>query len=212
MKNLSSAWRLSPERRLGLGGLLLFLAGAIALMGIITAEALYPEGYSTSQSMISDLGGTEPPEGRVEQPSAAVFDGTMIVGGVLIVAAALVTWRALGRRVFSVFVTLLGVGMLGVGIFSGDTGVPHAVFAQLTFLCGGVAAILSVRVMAGPLRWAAVVLGAVALANLVLYMFLGDEYFVTGLGVGGLERWVAYPILLWMLGCGGYLSARASER
>jgi hypothetical membrane protein len=187
------------------------LAGAIALMGIITAEALYPEGYSTSQSMISDLGGTEPPEGRVEQPSAAVFDGAMIVGGALIVAAALVTCGALRRHAFGVFVALLGVGMLGVGVFPGDTGVPHAVFAQLTFFSGGVAAILSVRVMAAPLRWAAVVLGVVALANLILYMFLGDAYFVAGLGVGGLERWVAYPILLWMLGCGGYLSARGAR-
>jgi hypothetical protein len=25
------------------------------------------------------------------------------------------------------------------------------------------------------------------------------------LGIGGLERWIAYPILLWVTGFGGYL-------
>lgn len=198
----------TQARCLRLGGLLLFLAGAVALMGIITAESLYPDGYSTSKSMISDLGGTEPPESRVEQPSAAIFDTAMIVGGAFIIIAAASTWRALSRPVFSVFLTLFGVGMLGVGVFPGHTGGIHAVFALLTFTSGGVAAILSARVLASPFRYVAIVLGAVPLANLVLFMFLGDSYFVSGLGDGGVERWVAYPIILWLTGCGGYLAAR----
>ena len=43
-------------KNLKLPGLLLFLAGSIALMGIITSEAFYPAGYSTRNSEISDLG------------------------------------------------------------------------------------------------------------------------------------------------------------
>ena len=39
-------------------GALLFLAGAVVLMGIITAEALYPADYSTAANTVSDLGGT----------------------------------------------------------------------------------------------------------------------------------------------------------
>lgn len=194
-------------RSLRIGGLLLFLAGAIALMGIITAESLYPAGYSTSESMISDLGGTEPPESRVEQPSAAIFDASMIVAGAFVIVAAAATWPALRRTAFTVFLALFGIGMLGVGVFPGHTGGVHAVFAMLTFSSGGVAAILSAQFLASPFRYVAIVLGAVPLANLVLFMFLGDSYFVAGLGEGGLERWVAYPILLWMAGCGGYLLA-----
>ena len=37
-------------------GTLLFIAGFIALMGIITGEIFYPAGYSTADSEISDLG------------------------------------------------------------------------------------------------------------------------------------------------------------
>ena len=39
-------------------GTLLFLAGFIVIMGIITAEIFYPYEYTTSDSMISDLGST----------------------------------------------------------------------------------------------------------------------------------------------------------
>ncbi len=70
------------------GGRPLFAAGVIAFMGIITAEALYPSGYSTSQNEISDLGATEPPDSVIEQPSATIFNTTMIVCGVLVLAAS----------------------------------------------------------------------------------------------------------------------------
>lgn len=41
-----------------LAGVLLILAGALILMGIITAETQYPadRGYSTARNEISDLG------------------------------------------------------------------------------------------------------------------------------------------------------------
>ena len=46
-----------------IAGVLLSIAGAAILMGIITAEALYPAPYNTAQNTISDLGGTMPSEG-----------------------------------------------------------------------------------------------------------------------------------------------------
>ncbi len=50
-------------------GILFLLAGSIILMGIITAEAFYPEAYvyTTRNSMISDLGATEPPNSIITQ-------------------------------------------------------------------------------------------------------------------------------------------------
>jgi hypothetical protein len=41
-------------------GTFLFIAGFIAMMGIITGEIFYPAGYSTANSEISDLGSTRP--------------------------------------------------------------------------------------------------------------------------------------------------------
>ncbi len=63
-------------------GTFLFLAGFIALMGIITGEIFYPAGYSTADSEISDLGSTRPPEALMYHPSAAIFTATMILAGI----------------------------------------------------------------------------------------------------------------------------------
>lgn len=40
--------------RLKISDALFFFAGSLALMGIITAEAMYPSGYSTFNNEISD--------------------------------------------------------------------------------------------------------------------------------------------------------------
>jgi hypothetical membrane protein len=196
-------------------GALLFLAGAVVLMGIITAEALYPADYSTAGNTVSDLGGTRPSEGGVVlQPSATVFDATMVVSGVMIVAAAYGLHRAFGRRALTIPTTLLGLGVLGVGIFPGNTGL-HPIFALLAFVAGGVAAILSYRASASPLRYIVAALGAIALLMLVLGILgtpqpdgmglLGNAGPIAALGPGGVERWVAYPVVLWLTAFGGYL-------
>lgn len=188
-----------------LAGALFFVAGAAAFLGIITAESLNPGPYTTGGSMISDLGGTEPPGSIVMQPSAAVFDATMIIAGILILVGAACAYAAYRRPSLVVPLALFGVGALGVGVFPGNTGGVHEIFALLTFVSGGVAAVVSFRSLTAPLSLISLVLGTVALVNLVGYVILQDGWFVTGLGLGGLERWIAYPILLWLLGLGGYL-------
>lgn len=195
-----------------IAGTLLFMAGFGIFMGIITAEALYPGEYTTGASMISDLGGTEPPDSIVLQPSAAIFDTTMIVIGVLVLAAAACLYAARRRPSLTIPMALLGIGAVGVGIFPGDTGAVHQIFAQLTFISGGVAAILTYRSVRGPFLYVTVALGAITLVNLIAYIVLGDGWFVAGLGLGGLERWIAYPIVFWLIGVGGYLmAARGAE-
>jgi hypothetical membrane protein len=192
-------------------GASLFAAGAGILMGITTAESLYPRPYGTGTNQISDLGGTEPPHAVVLQPSATIFDVTMVVAGVLIILAALGASRAGLRKAVSVPLALLGCGALGVGIFPGKTGGIHQLFALLTFMSGSIAVVLSYRVLPGAMRYIAAALGAVALVNLVAYTVLQDGWFVTGLGLGGLERWIAYPIVLWLMGFGGYLVGATSH-
>ncbi len=194
---------------LRLGGSLLFLAGTVILMGIITAEAFYPRPYSTAANEISDLGGTEPPNSLVFQPSAAVFDSSMIVVGLLVIAGSWFVHRALTRRSVTIPIALLGVGALGVGIFPGNTGTPHALFAMLTFVAGGVAALTGSRVATPPFRYLSILLGAASLVSLVAYLFLGDSNPMAGLGIGGIERWIVYPIVLWVTAFGGYLAGRA---
>jgi hypothetical membrane protein len=201
--------RFARSRFVATAGVLLFVAGLVLFLGITTAEALYPDGYSTGDNTISDLGATEPPNSVVQQPSAIIFDATMIVAGALGIVAAFCLLRGFRRVAVAVLTALTGLGILGVGAFPADTGNVHAVFAYLAFIGGGLAAIVSVTVQSPPFSVLSAILGVVSLVSLVLYMILGDSGGTAGLGVGGVERWVAYPILAWTLAFGGYLMGRA---
>jgi hypothetical membrane protein len=189
-------------------GALLVVAGSALLLGIITADALYPAPYTTGGNEISDLGGTRPPEGIVLQPSATIFNISMIVSGLLTIAAAALLRAGLGRWSTSLAVAAVGIGALGVGVFPGNVAGWHALFALLTFFSGGIAAIVTAPVTQPPFRYLAVALGVVSLGSLVSYLLLGDGSPLAPLGVGGVERWVAYPILLWLTAFGGYMAAR----
>lgn len=191
-------------------GALLFLVGGVALLGIITAEVLYP-GYTTLQE-ISDLGASRPPNSVVHQPSATIFNATMVVSGALTLVATVLVHRSFDRRVVSVPLALFGLGVLGVGVFPGNRVPWHGIFALLTFVSGGFAAVLSSRVVTPPFRYLCVAFGGVSLAALASAIFLGAANPLLVLGLGGVERWVVYPLLLWATGFGGYLMGDANRR
>jgi hypothetical membrane protein len=194
-----------------LAGALLLIAGVLAFMGIITAEALYP-GYSTSKNTISDLGASLPPNSIIIEPSATIFDTAMVVSGILTIITSYFIQRSYRKKAVSSSIGLFGVGALGVGIFNGSYGDIHAIFAILAFLMGGLAAIISYRIQKFPMNYLSIILGGIALLDLLLYYILGQESPFWVLGIGGLERWVAYPILLWGIGFGGYLMGTCSDK
>jgi len=105
-------------------------------------------------------------------------------------------------------VTGLG-GLIGVGLFPAQTGLPHLVASLLTFGGLGVTALVVPGLVQGPFRGVSAVLGALELLALVLYVVLGGGTF---LGVGGLERWVAYLALVWAVSFGGFLLAGDAGR
>jgi hypothetical membrane protein len=195
-------------RLVSIAGALLVLAGCVALMGIISAETFYP-GYTTAQNEISDLGATRPPNSVILQPSATIFNLTMLATGLLVVGAAVALYRAGFTWIATVPLGLFGLGAFLVGVFPGNWGDIHALSALLTFVAGGVTAIAAVTVVRGPLRVIAPVLGAVSLLTLVSVFVLGDASPMAVFGPGGLERWVAYPDLLFVIAFGGYLMGDA---
>jgi hypothetical membrane protein len=196
---------------LALAGVSLVVAGGVILMGIITAEALYPAPYATGANEISDLGGTRPPAAIVLQPSAMIFDASMIIVGLLLAAGAVFVHRAYGLRSVSLPIGVLGAAAFGVGVFPGNTGAPHAICAMVTFVAGGIAALTSSRVASGPFRLLMILLGTITLGVLVTYLLLGESHPMTPLGVGGIERWIVYPVVIWTIAFGGYVAGRASS-
>ena len=189
-----------PER---LAGSCLLIAAVDVLMGIVTAEALFEGHYSTSGNTISDLG-ANPLSGTVPRASAFVFDVSMISTALLIIASAYLLYRARQSVVVSGAMLFFGIGLLGVGIFPENLPTLHSSFASVSFLGGAVAAIASYRLVRSPFRYVAVLLGAIALMTLVIWTF-GASQPVGFLGSGGIERWVVYPVTMWLAGFAGYL-------
>jgi len=191
-------------------GLLLSIAGVAVLMGSITGEALHPGPYTTHADTLSHLGASEPPDSVVVQPSAGIFDGTMLAAGALILLAAWFAQRALRRKAVTVPTALLGLGVLGVGVFPLTTPGMHTVFAMLAFFSGGIAMLLSAGVTPSPFRQLWTVLGAVSLVAIILALVALNWGPVAALGEGGIERWNSYPIVLWLVAFGSHLISTCS--
>lgn len=185
-------------------GALLAVAGMVFVLGVITAEAVYPAVYTTHDNEISDLGATRPPDSIIRQPSARIFNGTMVVVGALILGSAWFVHSAFGSRRTTISMALLGLGVLGVGIFPGNRAPMHGLFAMLAFVSGGLACILSAKVQESPSRLISIGLGVVALGSLVVALLADATPLWDELGDGGVERWIAYPVALWMVVFGGY--------
>jgi hypothetical membrane protein len=188
-------------------GMFLFLAGTIILMGIITAETFYPaeHTYTTAKSMISDLGATEPPNSLITQPSANIFNLSMIISGILVITGSFFLYRSFNDKIAGFLVGLLGLGALGVGIFPGNINPQHPLFAMTTFISGGLSAIYSYKLINSPLKYPALLFGI-----FTLFFLFTSGIFIPVMGGGGVERWVAYPVIMWLIVFGGYLMGQGS--
>mgnify|MGYP000078783643 FL=1 len=209
----------SLQSRLGLSnrsmaGFGLSVSGFIGFMGIITAEVLYPN-YSTRQD-ISDLGSTRPPDPVIHEPSATMFNSTMLLTGVIVILSAYLLYQAMDRRGFPISLAVFGFGAFGVGVFPGDVTPWHGLFALLTFFMGGITVLLSTRVVSRPFSFLCGLFGGVSFLTLVSVFFFGlvvrSPHPFEFLGAGGIERWVVYPVILWLLTFGGYLLGNLSTR
>jgi hypothetical membrane protein len=106
--------------------------------------------------------------------------------------------------------TLAGIGALLVGLFPEDSIFwAHIVGQDLAFVLGNVALIVFGLTLPFPrvFRWYSVVSGTLALVALVL--FLSHQRFF--LGLGGMERVVAYPLLLWLIVAGGFIAGKSDR-
>jgi hypothetical membrane protein len=194
---------------LSIAGFSLTLAGFLGLMGIITAEVLYPN-YSTRQD-ISDLGSTRPPNSVIHEPSATIFNTTMLVTGLLVLVSAYLLYRTVDRRGFAVALAVFGFAAFGVGVFPGNMAPWHGLFALLTFFAGGITVVLSSRVVSRPFSLLCGLFGGISLLVLLSVFFFGlvvrGPHPLEFLGGGGIERWVVYPLIVWLPAFGGYLLA-----
>lgn len=201
--------------RTRLVGLLLLAGGLVGFGGIHVAEFAYP-GYSVSEDFVSDLGATcadiasSPHDCTVVQPASAIFSLSVDALGLLVLLAAYLAYPLVLPRRLALLLGVTGLGALGVGLVSEAYSPYHSLFALTAFLGGSVTALASFRVLARPLAYVSLALGCLATVALGWFSLLSLEIRATAagtafpaiwspLGVGGMERMVVDPILVWVV-------------
>lgn len=187
------------DRRLA-GGLLTF-AGLEMLLAVTALES-WRAGYSVHADAISDL--------------LEAGTGTSLVAGIAGLAFAL-SWLVGGYLAYGprdsgsvrVLNVLPGVGVLLAVVSPENVNlVIHSVGAILAFLPGSIAAMYSYRTTRSDFRYFALPLGVLSFIGIVVeFGAYGSPLVQHTLGPGGWERVIFYPLLLWLVGYGSYLSA-----
>jgi hypothetical membrane protein len=181
-------------------GTLLFIGAVQCVLGVLISEALYP-GYSTSIQTISSLG---------IGPSAIIFNSSVFLIGILGLAATYFIYQEFKSNMFTALLAMTHIGTVGVGIFTEATTTftIHVIFSVITYLFGGMAAIMAYKIQKQPLSILSAILGVFSITAMVL---LALQIYL-GLGLGGMERMVAYPLLLWEVSLGTQLISQSSKQ
>lgn len=191
-------------------GIILIIAFLQFFMAINLAETQFPD-YNTSKNTISDLAGTVPPV----EPSATIFNFSVILAGILAIISVILILKSGGCRLFSTSLILMALGSIGVGLFPSYTGFPHVFFAGIAFFFGSLALLFSYRLGLNiPMVIVSMILGFMALAINFSFVFMGYGLYnplVAILGLGGTERLLLYPEMLYLIALGGYLASRGED-
>jgi hypothetical membrane protein len=168
--------------------------------------------YSLTGNVISDLGNTGacgfwPASSThyVCSPWHDLFNASVIALGLLSILGVILVRTAFparsSRSVGLGLLALSGIGAIGVGVFPENVNLSsHVVFALIAFAAGNLALVVLGFVMFRDTRWNGyraytLFSGLIGLIALALYV----SKFYAGLGVGGMERLIVAPLLLWMI-------------
>ncbi len=179
----------------------------------IMAAETYKTAYSLRFNTISDLGNSVCGiySGRyVCSPLHNLMNVSFIVLGITMASGALLIYQEFKRDTMTLIgfscMALAGLGTVTVGLFPENTiSVLHILGAGLPFLIGNIGLLILGTSLILPklLRYYTLLSGVVALVALV--PFYTQHYF--GLGIGGMERFVAYPQTFWLIAFGLYISS-----
>ncbi|MBO0838146.1 MAG: DUF998 domain-containing protein [Actinobacteria bacterium] len=200
--------RYSP---LKIGGVLYLIAVFQFFVFELVAETLYP-GYSVARNYISDLGGAcvNPPSILhcvVHQPTATIFDTTVVLLGLMLLAGTLFVYLGTRKKLYFVTSAVADICILLVGVFPEPTGWPHAILSVILFYSLGISLILAWPIAKGN------VIRYVTLAAGILTLFFNVDNAAAGtIGVGGQERLLVLSALLGLVALGGYLIGQDSQR
>lgn len=181
-------------------GALLFVGSVQFFLGLLLAEEVYPS-YAVWQT-ISDLG-----VAGASVASARIFNSSLFLQGVLAVAAAFFLYLSYRRILVSTFFVLGGLGAIGGALFPEDVHPIHLEISIMSFFVAGLTPFATLRLQKPPFTYISILLGALSFVA----AFLLSQNYLFGLPYGAMERMIAYPTLLWVIGFGGYLMSNQSQ-
>jgi hypothetical membrane protein len=187
--------KISDKTAMKISGLVLFAGAAQFFLLVLIAEALYPH-YSVANNYISDLG---------VGSTAYIFNTSIVLLGIAIIISAAFLLKF--SKPLRIVLILAGIGAMGVGIFPETTGAIHLYSSLLVFFMASIATYFILWRLKNIISVFWAILGTIALIALVLYA----TGIYLGLGVGGMERLIVYPDILWALGFGGWIIAKYGE-
>jgi len=182
-----------------IAGLLIIIGVSQFTMLMIICESLYPN-YSVAYNYISDLG---------VGVTAPIFNSSIIFLGLTIIISSQLLYKVFKSKLLLIPLFLTGFGAVGVGLFpEGSPYSLHTVMSATTFIFAGITSIVAYRFTPKPISWISVIMGVISLTALGL--FASEKYL--GLGHGGMERMIVYPILQWALVFGGYIITKEAKQ
>ena len=189
-----------------IAGIILFVGAFGFILAMQVSEFIDGASYNVANNYISDLG-TYCTTTCVELPSHNLFDTSVFLVGLAIALGSYFLYRAFKNRIFSVLMILSGIGAMGVGLFPENFATEHELFSFVVFFFGGLGAIAAYKIERKPLNYFSPIIGIFSIVMLVFFL-VGNNL---GMGVGGMERLVAYPELLWGVGLGAHMIAWDSD-
>ena len=183
------------------------------IIQILVAAAWMHPIYSWRFNTISDLGATMCGviDGRaVCSPLYLLLDGALVAVGILMAGGSLFIYQEFRERPGTLLgfslMAIAGLGSAGVGLFPENVNpVMHTVSAATTFLLGNLSLLLlgvTLYKIPNGLRLYTLLSGALSLGALALFV----AHLYGPLGIGGMERVVAYPQTMWLFVFGLYMS------
>ncbi len=178
-------------------GSLLLVSVTLLFIAIIATSSLYPT-YSPAYQYIDELGlGSM---GDLYNASLFLFGVAFLVSfylvGKIYRSPFLLLWGALG-----------GIGTILVSIFNKTAGRLELFWEYAALISMALVITYSARFLRRPMGIFSVAIGASMLASMALSLF----GLTAGLGAGGIERMVVYPLFIWVAAFGAYLIGRGTE-
>ncbi len=203
-------------------GVLIFIVGMIVTQLGYTGTGDGWAHYSLTGNYISDLGAAHcsvthfavyPPGGiYVCSPWHDVFNVSIVLMGILLILGVVLirtAFPARGTRTLGLaMLAIAGFGAIGVGLSPEDVNLTvHTLSAAVAFIIGNLALIVLAFAMFRDTRWDGyraytLLSGLVGLIAFILFYVK----IWGALGVGGMERLIVAPLLLWALLVGIHLA------